>query len=96
MDVMTRRARDAFLGVYGLLPIIVFPVMAVNDSYTKHLFDNQYGTGQSTLDGSLRATNLLLAGSTVVVADAPISTTAASQGFTIQTGIRSDRKYPSE
>jgi adenosylhomocysteinase len=40
----------------------------VNDSETKHLFDNRYGTGQSTLDGILRATNLLLAGSTVVVA----------------------------
>jgi adenosylhomocysteinase len=42
--------------------------MAVNDSQTKHLFDNRYGTGQSTIDGILRATNLLLAGSTVVVA----------------------------
>src|SRR5207248_5325150 len=42
--------------------------VAVNDSDTKHLFDNCYGTGQSTLDGILRATNLLIAGSTVVVA----------------------------
>ena len=48
--------------------VLRFPVIAVNDSYTKHLFDNRYGTGQSTLDGILRATNLLLAGSTVVVA----------------------------
>jgi adenosylhomocysteinase len=40
----------------------------VNDSNTKHMFDNRYGTGQSTLDGVIRATNLLLAGSTVVVA----------------------------
>ncbi|MEJ2371852.1 MAG: adenosylhomocysteinase, partial [Gemmatimonadales bacterium] len=48
--------------------VLRFPVMAVNDSYTKHLFDNRYGTGQSTLDGILRATNMLLAGSTVVVA----------------------------
>jgi adenosylhomocysteinase len=48
--------------------ILRFPVIAVNDSYTKHLFDNRYGTGQSTLDGILRATNLLLAGATVVVA----------------------------
>lgn len=48
--------------------ILRFPVIAVNDSYTKHLFDNRYGTGQSTLDGILRATNLLLAGSVVVVA----------------------------
>lgn len=44
------------------------PVVAVNDSATKHLFDNHYGTGQSSLDGILRATNVLLAGSTVVVA----------------------------
>jgi adenosylhomocysteinase len=43
------------------------PVVAVNDSATKHLFDNRYGTGQSSLDGVIRATNLLLAGSTVVV-----------------------------
>ena len=48
--------------------VLQFPVVAVNDSDTKHLFDNRYGTGQSTLDGILRATNLLLAGSTVVVA----------------------------
>jgi adenosylhomocysteinase len=44
-----------------------FPVMAVNDSDTKHLFDNRYGTGQSTLDGIVRATNILLAGKKVVV-----------------------------
>jgi len=43
------------------------PVVAVNESETKHLFDNRYGTGQSTLDGILRATNVLLAGKTVVV-----------------------------
>lgn len=48
--------------------VLQFPVIAVNDSLTKHLFDNRYGTGQSTLDGVLRATNMLLAGSTVVVA----------------------------
>jgi adenosylhomocysteinase len=48
--------------------VLQFPVIAVNDSDTKHLFDNRYGTGQSTLDGIVRATNLLLAGSTVVVA----------------------------
>ncbi len=48
--------------------VLQFPVIAVNDSQTKHLFDNRYGTGQSTIDGILRATNLLLAGSTVVVA----------------------------
>jgi adenosylhomocysteinase len=44
------------------------PVIAVNDADTKHLFDNRYGTGQSTLDGVIRATDLLLAGRTVVVA----------------------------
>src|SRR5262245_61713218 len=48
--------------------VLQFPVIAVNDAQTKHLFDNRYGTGQSTLDGILRATNLLIAGSTVVVA----------------------------
>ena len=48
--------------------VLQFPVVAVNDSETKHLFDNRYGTGQSTLDGILRATNFLIAGSTVVVA----------------------------
>ncbi len=45
-----------------------FPVIAVNDALTKHLFDNRYGTGQSTLDGIIRATNILIAGKTVVVA----------------------------
>jgi adenosylhomocysteinase len=45
-----------------------FPVIAVNDANTKHLFDNRYGTGQSTIDGIVRATNVLLAGSTFVVA----------------------------
>jgi adenosylhomocysteinase len=48
--------------------ILRFPVISVNDSFTKHLFDNRYGTGQSTIDGIIRATNLLLAGSTFVVA----------------------------
>jgi adenosylhomocysteinase len=48
----------------GVLP---FPVIAVNDSDTKHLFDNRYGTGQSALDGIIRATNVLLAGKTFVV-----------------------------
>src|SRR2546428_5923341 len=47
--------------------VLGFPVIAVNDADTKHLFDNRYGTGQSTIDGILRATNLLLAGKTVVV-----------------------------
>lgn len=45
-----------------------FPVIAVNDSKTKHMFDNRYGTGQSTMDGVIRATNMLIAGSTTVIA----------------------------
>ncbi|MCK5053331.1 MAG: adenosylhomocysteinase [Anaerolineales bacterium] len=45
-----------------------FPVLAVNDAKTKHFFDNRYGTGQSTIDGIVRATNILLAGKTFVVA----------------------------
>jgi adenosylhomocysteinase len=48
--------------------VLRFPVVAVNDSDTKHLFDNRHGTGQSSLDGILRATNILFAGRTVVVA----------------------------
>jgi adenosylhomocysteinase len=47
--------------------LLMFPVVAVNDAYTKHFFDNRYGTGQSTIDGILRATNRLLAGSNFVV-----------------------------
>ena len=47
---------------------LAFPVIAVNDSATKHLFDNRYGTGQSTIDGIIRATNILMAGRAVVVA----------------------------
>jgi adenosylhomocysteinase len=48
--------------------VLAFPVIAVNDADTKHLFDNRYGTGQSTIDGIMRATNILLAGRTMVVA----------------------------
>ena len=47
---------------------LAFPVIAVNEAKTKHLFDNRYGTGQSTLDGIIRATNVLLAGKVLVVA----------------------------
>jgi adenosylhomocysteinase len=47
---------------------LTFPIIAVNDAMTKHLFDNRYGTGQSTLDGIVRATNILLAGKNFVVA----------------------------
>jgi len=46
---------------------LAFPVISVNDALTKHMFDNRYGTGQSTLDGMVRATNRLLAGSVFVV-----------------------------
>ena len=52
-------AKDGVLG---------YPIIAVNDALTKHLFDNRYGTGQSTIDGIIRATNILLAGTNVVVA----------------------------
>ncbi len=48
--------------------ILKYPIIAVNDALTKHLFDNRYGTGQSTIDGIMRATNRLLAGSVFVVA----------------------------
>ncbi len=48
--------------------VLKLPVISVNDATTKHLFDNRYGTGQSTLDGVLRATNILLAGKVVVIA----------------------------
>ncbi len=48
--------------------VLTFPAMNVNDADTKHFFDNRYGTGQSTLDGIIRATNVLLAGKTVVIA----------------------------
>lgn len=47
--------------------VLKFPIIAVNDANTKHLFDNRYGTGQSTLDGIIRATNRLFSGSVVVV-----------------------------
>ena len=48
--------------------VLLFPIVAVNDAMTKHFFDNRYGTGQSTLDGIIRATNVLLAGLNIVVA----------------------------
>lgn len=47
--------------------VLKYPIIAVNDAHTKHLFDNRYGTGQSTIDGILRATNRLIAGSVFVV-----------------------------
>jgi len=48
--------------------VLTYPIVAVNDAMTKHFFDNRYGTGQSTLDGIIRATNLLIAGLKVVIA----------------------------
>jgi adenosylhomocysteinase len=48
--------------------VLKYPIVAVNDAMTKHFFDNRYGTGQSTIDGILRATNILLAGSNFVIA----------------------------
>src|SRR3989441_285421 len=48
--------------------VLAYPIVAVNDAMTKHFFDNRYGTGQSTLDGIIRATNLLIAGLKIVIA----------------------------
>src|SRR5205085_11218644 len=48
--------------------VLAYPIVAVNDAETKHFFDNRYGTGQSTIDGIIRATNRLLAGSAFVIA----------------------------
>ena len=48
--------------------VLRYPIVAVNDAYTKHLFDNRYGTGQSTIDGVVRATDMLIAGKRVVIA----------------------------
>ncbi len=64
--------------------VLRFPVVAVNDSATKHLFDNRHGTGQSALDGILRATNILFAGRTLVVVgygDCGIGVAARAKGL---------------
>jgi adenosylhomocysteinase len=73
IDAVTGGCEETTTGVIRLRQMtkagaLRFPMVAVNDTDTKHMFDNRYGTGQSTLDGIVRATNLLLAGSTVVVA----------------------------
>ncbi|MCS6834628.1 MAG: adenosylhomocysteinase [Anaerolineae bacterium] len=73
LDVIVAGTEETTTGVIRLRAMakdgaLAFPVMAINDSNTKHLFDNRYGTGQSTIDGVVRATNILLAGRTVVVA----------------------------
>ena len=84
VTVMHTKRKDALEGVIGGTEetttgvirlramskegVLSYPVIAISDALTKHLFDNRYGTGQSTLDGIIRATNVLLAGMTVVVA----------------------------
>ncbi len=84
VTVLHTKRTDALAGVFGGTEetttgvirlramskegVLRYPVIAINDALTKHLFDNRYGTGQSTLDGIIRATNILLAGLNVVVA----------------------------
>jgi len=73
IDIMVGGTEETTTGIIRLRAMaadgaLKFPMMAVNDALTKHLFDNRYGTGQSTMDGIIRATNYLLAGSNVVVA----------------------------
>ena len=83
VSLLHRRGPEAAVGILGSTEetttgvirlrsmakagILRFPVIAVNEALTKHLFDNRYGTGQSTIDGLIRATNILLAGRTLVV-----------------------------
>ncbi|MDQ7027240.1 MAG: adenosylhomocysteinase [Anaerolineae bacterium] len=72
LDIIIGGTEETTTGVIRLKAMakdgaLEFPVVAVNDSQTKHLFDNRYGTGQSTIDGIIRATNILLAGRTLVV-----------------------------
>ena len=64
-ETTTGVIRDKALEAAGKLE---FPMMAANDAYCKYLFDNRYGTGQSTWEGIMRATNLVIAGKTVVIA----------------------------
>ena len=73
MDTIYGGTEETTTGVIRLRAMarqgeLQFPVVAVNDALTKHMFDNRYGTGQSTLDGVIRATNILIAGKTIVVA----------------------------
>jgi adenosylhomocysteinase len=73
LDVIVGGTEETTTGVIRLRAManqgaLKFPVIAVNDALTKHMFDNRYGTGQSTLDGIIRATNILLAGKEIVVA----------------------------
>ena len=73
MDTIIGGTEETTTGIIRLRAMakdgaLEFPMMAVNDALTKHLFDNRYGTGQSTMDGIIRATNYLIAGKVVVVA----------------------------
>jgi adenosylhomocysteinase len=73
MDAVIGSSEETTTGVIRLKSmeregVLRFPVIAVNDASTKHMFDNRYGTGQSTMDGILRATNMLVAGSRFVIA----------------------------
>ena len=73
LDTMIGGTEETTTGVIRLKAMAAdkalgYPVVAVNDAMTKHFFDNRYGTGQSTIDGIIRATNILLAGKTFVVA----------------------------
>lgn len=73
IDTMIGGTEETTTGVIRLRAMaadgaLAFPVVAVNDAMTKHFFDNRYGTGQSTIDGIIRATNVLLAGKTFIVA----------------------------
>ncbi|MGI8784715.1 MAG: adenosylhomocysteinase [Acidobacteriota bacterium] len=73
IDGLTGGTEETTTGVIRLRAMaqkgaLKFPVISVNDANTKHMFDNRYGTGQSTIDGIVRATNVLMAGSNVVVA----------------------------
>ncbi len=56
------------LRAMAMQKVLRYPIIAINDADTKHLFDNRYGTGQSTMDGIIRSTNMLIAGSTMVIA----------------------------
>ena len=73
IDTMRGGTEETTTGIIRLRAMardgaLQFPMMAVNDALTKHMFDNRYGTGQSTMDGIIRATNVLIAGKNVVVA----------------------------
>jgi adenosylhomocysteinase len=72
LDVVIGGTEETTTGVIRLRAmanegVLRYPIVAVNDAHTKHLFDNRYGTGQSTIDGIIRATNILMAGLNVVV-----------------------------